>query len=151
MAVLICSAVHIPRKAQTHLTVDYVGSCVRCGLLVKSRKEQVSRSIRVSMWSRETSRCGSEETVLCTSGIPEAPIPKQKVPGGVEGCGGVRADVSGMVMVSEGSCRVAWRLRGKRRLPRSKIVRAVVDFESAHSVCEGVDAQSHLSVRDFAC
>lgn len=118
---------------------------------MKSRKEQVPRSIRVCMWPRETSRSGSEETVLCTSGISKAPIPKQKVPGGVESCGGVRADMGGMVVVSEGSCRVAGRLRGKRRLSRAKIMRAVVDFESAHSIGEGVDPQSHLSVRDFSC
>lgn len=90
--------------------------------------------------------------MLRARGVSEAPIAKEKVPSGVEGGGGVRADMSGVMMVSQGSGGgVAGRLRGKRRLPRAEVVGAVVDFESAHTVGERIDTQSYFSVCNFAC
>lgn len=89
--------------------------------------------------------------MLRARGVPEAPIAKKKVPSGVEGGGGVRADMSGVMMVSQGSGGVTGCLRGKGCLPRAEIVGAVVDFKSAHTVGERIDTQSHFSVCNFAC
>jgi len=152
VTILLGPPVHVPGKAQAHLTVHHVGGRVRGRLLVQSREEQVPSGVRVSMWPGETSSGGGEETVLRTRGVSEPPISKEKVPSGVEGGGGVRADMSGVMMVSQGSGGgVTGGLRGKRRLARAKIVGAVVDFKSAHTVGERIDTQSHFSVCNFAC
>lgn len=152
MTILLCPAVHVPGKAEAHLTVHHVGRGVSGRLFVQSREEQVPSGIRVSMWPGKTSSGGGEQTVLRAGGVSEAPIPKEKVPSGVKGGGGVRADMSGVVMVSQGSGGgVTGCLRGKCCLPRTKIVGAVVDFKSAHAVGERIDAQSHFSVCNFAC
>lgn len=152
MTILLCPAVHVPGKTKAHLTVHHVGRGVRGRLFVQSRKEQVPSGIRVSMWSGKTSGGGGKQTVLRARGVTEAPISKEKVPSGVKGGGRVRADMSRVVMVSQGSGGgVTGCLRGKRCLPRTKIMGAVVDLESAHTVGERIDAQSHFSVCNFAC
>lgn len=102
------------------------------------------------MWPCETS--GGEQTVLRAGGVPESPISEEKVPGGVESCRGVRANVGRVVMVSQGCRRrVAGRLGGKRRLPGANVVGAVVYLEGAHPVRERIYPQRHFSLRDFAC
>lgn len=101
------------------------------------------------MWACETS--GGEQTVLRAGGVPESPISEEKVPGGVESRRGVRANVGRVVVVSQGGCCVAGRLGGKRRLSGANIVGAVVYFESAHPICEGIYPQRHFSLCDFAC
>ncbi len=60
VTVLLGPAVHVPGKAQAHLTVHHVGGRVRGRLLVQSREEQVPSGVRVSMWSGETSSGGGE-------------------------------------------------------------------------------------------
>lgn len=101
------------------------------------------------MWPCETSR--GEQTVLRPGGVPETPISEEKVPGGVESCRGVRANVGRVVMVSQGGCCVAGRLGGKRRLSGANIVGAVVYFEGAHPIRERIYPQRHFSLCDFAC
>lgn len=101
------------------------------------------------MWPCETS--GGEQTVLSPGGVPESPISEEKVPGGVESRRRVRANVGRMVVVSQGCCCVAGRLRGKRRLSGANIVGAVVYFEGAHPICERIYPQRHFSLCDFAC
>lgn len=98
VAILVGPSIHVPRKAQAHLTVNHIGRRMARRLLVEPREEQVPRCIRVSMWPCETS--GGEQTVLRTGGVPESPISEEKVPGGVESCRGVRANVGRVVMVS---------------------------------------------------
>lgn len=150
VAILVGPSIHVPRKAQAHLTVNHIGRRVARRLLVEPREEQVPRCIRVSMWPCETS--GGEQTVLRTGGVPESPISEEKVPGGVESCRGVRANVGRMMMVSQGCCCcVARRLRGKRRLSGANIVGAVVYFEGAHPIRERIYPQRHFSLCDFAC
>lgn len=97
-----------------------------------------------------------EQAVLCCAGrIPEAPVPEEKVPGGVERRRrGVGADVARVVVVvvsQRRGRRVAGRLRGERRLAGGELVRAVVDLEGAHAVRERVDAQRHLPLAHLAC
>jgi len=101
------------------------------------------------MWPCETS--GGEQTVLCPGGIPETPISKEKVPGGVESRRRVRANVGRVVMVSQSGRSVPGRLGGKRRLSGANIVGAVVYFEGAHPIRERVYPQRHFSLCDFAC
>lgn len=100
------------------------------------------------MWPCETS--GGEQTVLRSGGISETPISEEKVPGGVESRRGVRANVSRVVMVSQGG-RVAGCLGGKRRLSGANVVGAVVYFEGAHPIRERIYPQRHFSLCDFAC
>lgn len=149
VAVLVGSPVHVPREAQPHLAVDHVGRRVARRLLVQPGEEQVPRRIGVSMWPCETP--GGEQAVLRPGGIPETPISEKKVPGGVESRRGVRANVGRVVVVSQSGCRVAGRLGGKGSLSGADVVGAVVDFEGAHPVREGVYPQRHFSLRDFAC
>lgn len=159
VAVLVGPTVHVSGEAQSHLPVHHVGGRVARRLLVEPREEQVPRGLGVSVRPRETSRGGREQAVLRAGGggVSEAPISEKKVPCGVEGGGGVGADVRGVAMVvvvvvSEGRRRrVAGRLGGERRLSGADVVGAVVDFEGAHPVRERVDAQRDVSVRHFAC
>lgn len=101
------------------------------------------------MWPCETS--GGEQTVLRPSRVPETPISEEKVPGGVERRRGVRANVGRVVVVSQGGCCVAGRLRGERRLSGADVVGAVVDFEGAHPIREWIYPQRHFPLCDFAC
>ena len=149
VAVLVGPAVHVSGKAQSHLAVDHIGRRVARRLLVQPGEEQVSRGIGVSMWPCKTSRGGGEQTVLRAGGVSEAPVSEKKVPCRVEGGGGVRANMGGVMVVSEGSRCVAGRLGGKRSLSGANVVRTVVYFEGAHSVCERVYPQRDFSFCDF--
>lgn len=121
------------------------------GLLVESGEEQVPGGIGVSMWPCKTSRCGGKQAVLRAGCVSEAPVSEEKVPGGVECCRGVGADVCRVVVVTQSGSSIAGSLGGERRLAGAKVVGAVVDFKSAHPVCEWIYPQSHFSFCYFAC
>lgn len=161
VAVLLGSAVYVAGKPQTHLTVHHAGGGCVCGcLLVQSWEKQVPGGVRVPVRPCEASSGGGEETVLSSCGVSESPVPEEKVPRGIERrgcCSGVRTNVGSvmmvMVVVSQGGRgRVpCGRLRGERCLASgTELMRAVVNFERAHAVCERIDPQSNFSVRHFA-
>lgn len=89
--------------------------------------------------------------MLRAGGIPEAPVSEEKVPGGIERCRGVRADVCRVVVVTQGGSSVTGSLGGERRLPGTQVMGTVVDFKSSHPVCERIYPQSHFSFGYFAC
>lgn len=111
LAVLIRPGKHFSRQAQAHLPVEDVLGGMGAVLVVNAREEKVALSVRV--WVVQTAGRRAEDAVLSAGRrrIPEASAAKQEVPGGVEGCPGVGADVSGVR--PQGGGGVAGSLRGE--------------------------------------